>query len=100
MNWQTHQLLAVANLLICLCIGWACICRLNTPLCKRHLLARSRYTLMLAGSAASGMQPLLWGTWPSVADVLFAGCMLAGLVINVVRWPHQAAVPMRRMEDV
>lgn len=100
MTWQTHQLLAVLNLTICLGIAWACICRLNSDVSRRFKLARARYTLLIAGALASGLQPVLWGMWPSVADVSFAGCMLAGLVINVVRWPHHAVAPMRRMEDV
>ena len=86
MSWSAHQILAVANLAICTAIFWSCICRLNADICKRYLLARARYALLLTGAFASGLQPVLWGEWPSVADVFFAACVLAGLIINVVRW--------------
>ncbi|MBO0943369.1 hypothetical protein J1N44_17055 [Acidovorax temperans] len=88
MTWESHQLLAVANLVICLAIAWACICRLNTDVCKHLLRPRARYTLLLAGALASGLQPVLFGAWPSVGTVFFSAAVLAGLLINVVRWSH------------
>ena len=98
MTWQTHQLLAVLNLVICAGIAWACICRLNSEICRRHRAARAKYSILLAGSFALGMEPALFGSWPTVGSVLFAGCVLAGLAINVVRW-YGRAHPMRRKED-
>ncbi|WKL14274.1 hypothetical protein QYQ99_17860 [Comamonas testosteroni] len=98
MTWQTHQLLAGVNLAICLGIGWACICRLNSHICRTYLLARARYTLLLVGALASGMQPLLFNSWPSVASVIFGLAVLAGLGLNVVRW-WVSSHPMRRSDD-
>lgn len=86
MTWETHQLLAMANLAICLAIGWACICRLNSQISRRYLLARARYALLLAGAVSSGLQPLMFGTWSSIADVIFNSAVLAGLALNVARW--------------
>lgn len=86
MTWQAHQVMAVVNLAICMGIAWACICRLNSHVCRKHLAARARYTLLLGGALASGLQPLLFGSWPALASVIFGGTVLAGLVINVVRW--------------
>ena len=86
MTWQTHQLLAALNLLLCAAIGWACICRLNSEICRRYKLSRARYSLLLAGALSSGLQPVLWDSWTGVADNVFAGCVLGYLVINVVRW--------------
>ena len=100
MTWQTHQLLAVVNLIICAGIAWVCICRLNSEICRRFRLSRARYTLLLAGALASGMQPTLWGFWPTVGGVVFSGCVLAGLVINVVRWHGAVGHPMRRRGDL
>lgn len=99
MNWQTHQLLAMANLSICLGIAWACICRLNSDISRRFKLARACYTLLIAGALASGLQPALWGTWPTPGSVIFSGCVLAGLAINVVRW-YGAGAPKRRKGDL
>ena len=89
MTWQTHQLLAMLNLVLCAGIGWACICRLNSDICRRYKLSRARYSLLLAGALSSGLQPVLWDSWPGIADTVFAACVLGHLVINVVRW-HQA----------
>lgn len=100
MTWQTHQLLAMVNLIICAGIAWACICRLNSEICRRFKLSRARYTLLLAGALALGMEPALWGSWPTVGSVMFAGCVLAGLAINVVRWHGRSGHPMRRKEDL
>lgn len=99
MTWQTHQLLAVLNLMICLGISWACICRLNSEICRRFKLARVRYTLLLTGAMSFGLQPALWGTWPSGASVFFAATVLAGLVINVARW-YGIGAPNHRAEDL
>jgi hypothetical protein len=95
MTWQTHQLLAMANLAICIGIVWACLCRLNSHICRRFRLARARYALLLAGALSSGLQPLMFGTWSSVADVIFNSAVLAGLVLNVVRWyaPEKKEAP-------
>lgn len=90
MTWQLHQLLAMANLLICLCIAWACLCRLNSHICRAFKLARARYSLLLAGALASGAQPLFFNSWPTVGSVVLAAAVLVFVVINVVRWypPH------------
>lgn len=86
MTWETYQVTAVINLMVCMSICWACMCRLNADICRQHLAARARYALLMGGAMASGLQPLLWGTWPSAGDVLFGCSVLAGLIINVVRW--------------
>ena len=53
---------------------------------------------MLAGALACGLQPLLWGDWPTVGTVVFSAAVLAGLVINVARW-YGAGAPKRRKGD-
>ena len=90
MTWESRQLLAVLNLSICLAIAWACICRLNSDVCKHLLRPRARYTLMLTGSLASGLQPVLFGTWPGVGTVIFSAAVLAGPLINMVRWSNDS----------
>lgn len=99
MTWQTHQLLALVNLIVCAGIAWACICRLNSEICRRFRSARARYTALLAGAFASGMEPALFGSWPTVGSTLLAGCVLVGLTLNVVRWYGRAGHPVRRKED-
>ena len=98
MTWQTHQLLAVLHLVACAGICWACICRLNSNICRMHRWARAKYSILLAGFMSSGLQPLLWGTWPEVADAIAAASVLCYLAINVARW-RGATHPMRRQDD-
>ena len=89
MTWDHYQITSVLNLVFCLAIVWACICRLNTETCKRYHRPRVRYTLLMGGAFASGMQPLLFSTMPGPGETIFAATVLAGLVINVGRWVRQ-----------
>lgn len=93
MSWEIHQFVAVVNLAFCAGICWACMCRLNTNVCRWYLTARLRYTLLLGAAVASGLQPLLWNQWPSIADATFSGAVLAGLIINVLRWRNAGKEP-------
>lgn len=77
---------ALVNFLMCTAIGWACICRLNDSISRHHKRARLRYTLLLAGATASGCAPVLFNTLPGPGAAIFAGSVLAGLVINLPRW--------------
>lgn len=89
MTWQTYQLTALANLGFCLCILWACICRLNSDLCKEFLRPRMRYTALLGGAVANGMQPIFFGTMPGPGETIFSGTVLLYLVLNVPRWKER-----------
>lgn len=89
MTWEHYQLTSVLNLVFCLAIVWACICRLNTETCRRYRRPRARYTLLMAGALASGAQPLLFNTLPGPGETIFAATVLAGLVMNVGRWVRQ-----------
>lgn len=77
---------ATINFAICVAIGWACICRLNDVISRDYKRARLRYALLLAGAMASGCAPVLFNTMPGPGAAIFAGAVLAGLVINVPRW--------------
>ena len=83
---QHYELAALANWAFCSVIGLLCIGQLNSCRCRENKLDRARYALMLAGATASGLQPLLFRTWPALADVFMSAAVLAGMVINVVRW--------------
>ena len=99
MTWETHQILAVLNLAVCMGVVWACICRLNTHICRIYRLSRARYTLLLAGAIASGLQPVLWGDWPSAADVAMNLCVCAWLAIQSWSSFAQHDGRLRRKED-
>ncbi|OZI64627.1 hypothetical protein CAL20_02960 [Bordetella genomosp. 4] len=85
MTWETHQITAIVNLAICIAICGSCICRL-THVGKHDLARRARYALMVGGSVTCGLQPVLFGQWPSVATTVFAGCILLNMMINASRW--------------
>ncbi len=92
--WETQrQLLALLNLVLCLAIVWSCICRLNTDICRTYKKARLRYALLLAGAGTHGLQPILFGTLPGVAGVLFSTGVIAHLMLGVENWrdvlPHR-----------
>lgn len=86
MTYNPDILIAAANFFVCIGIGWACICRLNSPVSKRYRRVRTRYTLLITGAMVSGLQPVLFGELPTVAGTLFAAAILAGLLLNVNRW--------------
>lgn len=81
-----YDLAALANWAFCSVIGLLCLGQLNSCRCRENKLDRARYALLLAGATASGLQPLLFRTWPALADVFMSGTVMAGLAINAVRW--------------
>ncbi|RMX06702.1 hypothetical protein D8I35_09380 [Corticibacter populi] len=83
---HTYAPLTVLHWAICSAIGWACLCRLNSRTCQVYRRPRARYTLLLAGSFASGLQPMLFGTSPGLAETLLASAVLGSLLINLPRW--------------
>lgn len=97
--FDLQHLLALLNFASCLSVVWFCLCRLNTSKARDYLAARARYTLLLAGASASGMQPILWGEWPSVADVAMSLCVCAWLAIQSWSSFAQHDGRLRRKED-
>jgi len=100
-TWSDMQhLLALLNFGACTSIGWFCVCRLNTDKARIYRMARLRYTLMMAAATSSGLQPLLWGEWPSVADTALALAVCAWLAMSTWGAPHPYDGPRRRMGDL
>ena len=84
--YNLETAVTAVNLLVCIGIFWACICRLNSNISKLYLRVRARYTLLLAGALVSGFQPIFFGDRPTIAGLVFAICILAGLVLNIGSW--------------
>lgn len=78
--------LALINLVLCVGIFWACVCRLNSTHSKTHRTVRARYSILLAGSLMMGLQPTLMGSWPSIADTAFSAVVLGFLGLSMHRW--------------
>lgn len=95
MAYHLHLYLAMGNALVCGAIVWACLCRLNTAHAHQYKSVRARYALLLTAAMSSGLQPILWASWPTVADVGFSACVLVWLTLHVRARAH----PMRRQED-
>ena len=55
------DMVAVANLLVCIGIVWTCICRLRTDLCRLNLLQRFKYSALLTGGFIAGLPNLFFG---------------------------------------
>jgi hypothetical protein len=81
-----YELAALANWGICSAIGLLCLDQLNSCRCRENAWDRARYAMLLGGATASGLQPVLFRSWPAWADVAMSAAVLAGLLINAWRW--------------
>ena len=95
---HTHEILALINLAFCTVIFWACICRLNSRLCRNHIRPRVRYTLLLTGGMCSGFSPLLFDAYAGIGTAILSGCVAASLAVSAYGWP-QGEPPQRRKDD-
>ena len=55
------DMVAVANLLVCVGIVWTCICRLRADLCRLNLLQRFKYSVLLTSGFIAGLPNLFFG---------------------------------------
>lgn len=83
---MTYQLLALLNAVVCASIMTTCVCRL--ALCHTGIakLVRLKYTVLLGGSMAHGLQPFLFGEYPSVGGTCLAVSVLIGMLCSAARW--------------
>lgn len=80
------RLWAVLVLVFSIGIFWACLCRLNaggTNILKR---VRMKHSVLLGGTVAVGLQPLLFGDWPGPGTAIFASAVFIYLLAGVHRW--------------
>lgn len=80
-------LLTLINFIVCSGIGFACVCRLNSDICRIYKIVRTRYTLIMTGATVSGFQYLFFGTHPDIAELIMSFCVFASIVMNMSRWP-------------
>lgn len=98
MTWEMQQIIATTNLVVCLGIMWASLCRLNSETCLRYPSTRVRYVALLSAGFVSGFQSVLFKEQPGIADVLFSSAILTGLALNAFRWGKHPGYT-RRKED-
>lgn len=85
---RTAETWAIINLIVCSCVFWSCMCRLNGMTKRVPKRVRAQFVLTLVGSVASGLQPMLFAQWPGVGQTLFSGSVLLCLLLSMDRWRH------------
>lgn len=84
--WHQYEIAALLNWAACTVIGLLCIDQLNSCRCRENLVDRARYSLLLTGAMASGLQPVLFSTWPAWADVFSSVTVMGYLAVSALRW--------------
>ena len=82
------DLLIVANFIVCSGIGWASFCRLNASSKAVRFSERLKYTLLMFGATASGMQGPMFGEHPGAAEVVFGLCVFIYVLAGMWRWKN------------
>lgn len=80
------DVVAAANLLICISIVWTCICRLRTELCRLNLLPRFKYSVLLTGGLVAGLPNLFFGEEASKSTLVLSISILTYLFTNTLTW--------------
>jgi hypothetical protein len=87
MNWSDKiYLVALGNLILCTGIGWSCVCRLGQLGVRSRSRFVAMYAVMLMAATACGFQPLLFGEWPGLSDLIINGAMLYMLMSGRRAW--------------
>ena len=83
------DMVAVANLLVCIGIVWTCICRLRTDLCRLNLLPRFKYSVLLTGGFIAGLQNLFFGEEAAKSTLVLSVSILTYLFTNILTWRNK-----------
>lgn len=85
-----EHLFAALNFLLCMAIGWICVCRLRLTSDETLMGPRLKYSLYGAAALVHGLSPMA-GEWPGWTGLALTGSLLIGLLTSWSRWRH--AVP-------
>ena len=80
------DMVAVANLLVCVGIVWTCIVRLRTDLCRLNLLQRFKYSVLLTGGLIAGLPNLFFGEEAVKSTLIMSVSILIYLFTDVLIW--------------
>ena len=80
------DMVAVANLLVCVGIVWTCIFRLRTDLCRLNLLQRFKYSVLLTGGLIAGLPNLFFGEEAVKSTLIMSVSILIYLFTDVLIW--------------
>ena len=78
------DMVAVANLLVCIGIVWTCICGLRTDLCRLNLLPRLKYSVLLTGGFVAGLPNLFFGEEAAKSTLVLSVSILTYLFANIL----------------
>lgn len=80
---------AAMNLIVCIGIVWASICRLRTDFCRLNLLPRFKYTVLLTGGFIAGLPNLVFGEEPSKSSLVLSSSILIYLFTDTLVWRNR-----------
>lgn len=80
------DMVAAANLLVCVGIIWACICRLRTDLCRLNLLQRFKYSVLLTGGFTAGLPNLFFGEEAVKSTLVLSVSILVYIFTDKLIW--------------
>lgn len=84
---NSHELFALANMVLCLAAVGMCLCRLNSMTPNVFYRVRSKYAVILTAALASALQPW-WGEWPEWGSLAMALSLVFSLVMGKPIWDH------------
>lgn len=82
------RLCGVIVLVFCIGIFWSCFCRLRVSSRSVFIRVRFKYAVLMGGSVALGLQPLLFAHWPGPGAAIFSSAVFIYLVCGMHRWRH------------
>lgn len=67
-------------------IFWSCLCRLNAGGTNILRRVRFKHCVLLGGTVAFGLQPLLFRDWPGPGSAIFASAVFIYMLAGMHRW--------------
>lgn len=72
------------------CIAVICVYRMNVLTARHKLVVRLRYLILFVGSLATVMAPWAFPENTRMGSLIFAGALLAHLLLSAVEWKNGA----------
>lgn len=96
---ESHELLALVNLILCFSAVSMCLCRLNTMNTTVKLAVRAKYAVITAAALCSAFQPW-WGEWPEWGSLAMSASLVFALLTSKSTWRNGLPVTaVRPLEE-
>lgn len=100
--WQSDRLLlALANLILCSGLAWACLCRItvmSSSTTSKHV--RAAYSVLMTVAIGVGTLPIWSGEWPGIGNLMLTGSQLVVMWAGRHAWRGAVHHPARRIGEV